>query len=105
MLIELVKTPPRGRPADGRTGVEAAAASSEAAAEPPPPSDPKPLPPQLLRLLLQVLQPTAHEERLLGVVVVLALRDRVERVDGLLELDERPRDVGELLGHERVLRQ
>src|SRR3954471_11577143 len=40
-------------------------------------------------LLLQVVEPAAHEEGLLGEVVVLALADLLERLDRLLERDGR----------------
>src|SRR5687768_10025962 len=60
---------------------------------------------ELLRVALEVLEPTAHEERLLRDVVVLALADRPERLQGLRERDERTRLTGERLGHEHVLRE
>src|SRR6266568_7529320 len=60
---------------------------------------------QLARLALQVLQPAAHEERLLGEVVVLALGELLERLHGLLDRYERTLDAGELLGYEGVLGQ
>src|SRR5690349_11514860 len=60
---------------------------------------------QLLGLLLHVLEATAHEERLLRDVVVLALGQLLERVDGLVERDERPVQTGEGLGDEGVLRE
>src|SRR5690349_22976588 len=53
---------------------------------------------QLMRLALEVLEPTAHEERLLGEVVVLAVADLLERLDRLLDRDGRAGDAGELLG-------
>src|SRR5690606_24805293 len=59
----------------------------------------------LVGLALQVLQATAHEERLLGVVVVLALAQPLERLDRLADRHERALDPGELLGRERVLGQ
>src|SRR5688572_27496299 len=45
------------------------------------------------------------EEGLLGDVVEVALDDRVERLDGLLDRDGRALDTGELLGHVGVLRE
>src|SRR5215211_927259 len=60
---------------------------------------------QLVRLALQVLEPAAHEERLLGVVVVLPLGQLLERLDGLLDRDERALHAGELGRRERVLGQ
>ena len=45
-----------------------------------------------LALRLDVLEATAHEERLLGDVVVLALGELLERVDGLVERHERAVD-------------
>ena len=49
---------------------------------------------------LDVFDATAHEERLLGQVVVLALGELLERLDRLVERDERPVDAGECLGDE-----
>src|ERR1700709_2293368 len=60
---------------------------------------------ELLAVLVQVLETTAEEERLLGDVVELALGDLVERLDGLLQRDRRARLAGELLGDQQVLRQ
>src|SRR5215472_11014548 len=60
---------------------------------------------QLPGLALDVLDPAAHEERLLGHVVELALGDRLERRDGLLQRDELARLAGELLGHIHRVRQ
>src|ERR1700729_2712032 len=54
---------------------------------------------QVLGLALDVLDPAAHEERLLGHVVVFALGDRLEGRDSLLERHERALDARELLGH------
>src|SRR4051794_13883674 len=54
---------------------------------------------------LDVLDAAAHEERLLGIFVELALSEPSERVDGLVERDELARDPRELLGHEERLRQ
>src|SRR3954447_7025782 len=54
---------------------------------------------------LDVLDPAGHEERLLGQVVVLALGERLEGGDGLVERDVLALDAGELLGHEERLRQ
>src|SRR3712207_3183703 len=56
-------------------------------------------------LALDVLEPAAHEERLLGDLVVLPVGDLVERLDGVLDRDRRPLDAGELLGDVGVLRQ
>src|SRR6478752_4059619 len=56
-------------------------------------------------LLLDVFQTAAHEEGLLGHVVVLTVGDLVERVDGLPDGDGRALDAGELLGNVGVLRQ
>src|ERR1017187_8670282 len=56
-------------------------------------------------LLLDVLDPAAHEERLLGHVVVLALTDGLERGDRLLQRDGHARLAGELLGDEHRMRQ
>src|SRR5260221_12138214 len=60
---------------------------------------------QVLGLLLHVLDPADHEERLLRVLVVLALGDGLERGDGLVQRDEHPRLAGELLGDEHRMRQ
>src|SRR5688572_14486331 len=60
---------------------------------------------QLLGLGLHVLEATAHEEGLLGDVVVLALGQLLERVDRLVDRHERAVEAGERLGHEGVLRQ
>src|SRR5690348_10483412 len=60
---------------------------------------------ELVGLALEVLEATAHEERLLRVAVELAVAEPLERVDGLLDRHERARDAGELLGDEGVLRQ
>src|SRR5256885_8100980 len=60
---------------------------------------------QLLGVGLEVLQATAHEERLLREVVVVAVADRVERADRLLQRYVRPVDAGELLGGVGVLGQ
>src|ERR1700733_6204682 len=60
---------------------------------------------ELASLALDVLDATAHEERLLRQVVVLALGQRLERRQGLLERDERSVETGESLGHEGVLGQ
>src|ERR1017187_3449873 len=49
---------------------------------------------QLLSLPLHVLNPTAHEERLLRDLVVLALADRLERRDRLVPRDEHPGQAG-----------
>src|SRR5690242_3817014 len=50
-------------------------------------------------LALDVFEATAHEEGLLGHVVVLAVGDLVERLDRLRDRDRRTLDAGELLGH------
>src|SRR6478735_6434551 len=60
---------------------------------------------ELLGVGLQVLDATAEEERLLREVVVLAVDDRVERGDRLVQRDVRPVDAGELLGDVGVLGQ
>src|SRR4029453_10138940 len=60
---------------------------------------------QLLAVPIEVFEPTAEEERLLGDVVELAFGDLVERLEGLLHRHRRPRLAGELLGDEEVLRQ
>src|SRR6185437_16308988 len=60
---------------------------------------------QLLGLALHVLDAAAHEEGLLGNAVILAVSDRLERGDGLLERDERTRLAGELLGDVHRVRQ
>jgi hypothetical protein len=60
---------------------------------------------QLPGLLLHVLDPADHVERLLGQVVVVALGDRLERGDCLLQGREDTRLAGELLGHEHGLGQ
>src|SRR5690606_25092576 len=49
---------------------------------------------QLAVLLLQVVQTTDAQERLLRVVVVLALGDLVERLDGLAQRHRRTGDAG-----------
>src|SRR3954454_1743707 len=56
-------------------------------------------------LALDVLEPAAHEEGLLGRVVVVAVRDLRERLDRLAQRDERPLEPGEVLRHEGVLRE
>src|SRR5690606_6946869 len=58
---------------------------------------------QLVGVALQILQPTAHEERLLGEVVVLTLGQLLERFHGLLHRHERALHPGELLRREGVL--
>src|SRR5215472_16976449 len=63
------------------------------------------LPLQLLGLALHVLDPAAHEERLLGDVVVLAFGQRLERGHGLGQRHELAILAGELLGHEHRVRQ
>src|SRR5437764_2827924 len=63
------------------------------------------LPLQPLGLALHVLDPAAHEERLLGDVVVLALGQRLERGDGLRQRHAHARLAGELLGHEHRVRK
>src|SRR5664279_1850839 len=60
---------------------------------------------ELVRLALEVLDTTAHEERLLRVLVEIASGETFERLDGLLDRHERSLHARELLGHERVLRQ
>src|SRR5213082_1131962 len=55
---------------------------------------------QFGRLALDVLDAAAHEERLLGNVVVLALDQRLERGDRLGQRHEHAGLAGELLGHE-----
>src|SRR5205823_4089602 len=55
---------------------------------------------QLLGLALHVIDPAAHEERLLGDGVVLARGDGLEGGDGVAEGDEHARLAGELLGDE-----
>src|SRR3546814_13854206 len=55
-------------------------------------------------LRLDVRDAADVEERLLGDVVVVALDDRVERLDGLLDRDRGALDAGELLRHVGVLR-
>src|SRR4051794_12684543 len=59
----------------------------------------------LVPLALDVVQTPTHEERLLGHVVVLAVGDLVERLDGLRDRDRGALKAGELLGHVGVLRQ
>src|SRR3546814_15037224 len=56
-------------------------------------------------LRLDVRDAADVEERLLGDVVVVALDDRVERLDGLLDRDRGALDAGELLRHVGVLRE
>src|SRR4051812_8206462 len=58
-----------------------------------------------LVLLLEVLEATDTQERLLRVVVEVTLRDAVERLDGLRERHRRARDLRERLGDQHVLRQ
>src|SRR4051812_25584164 len=60
---------------------------------------------EALRVLLGILDATAHEERLLGQVVVLALGQLLERVDRLVQRGELALDAGELLGDEERLGQ
>src|SRR3954447_8393688 len=59
----------------------------------------------LLGLALDVLEAAAHEEGLLGGVVVVTIRDLGERLDRLAQGDERPLETGEVLRHEGVLGQ
>src|SRR3954463_2144571 len=59
----------------------------------------------LVPLAIDVVQTAAHEERLLRHVVVLAVGDLVERLDGLGDRDRRTLEAGELLGDVGVLRQ
>src|SRR5690606_7329392 len=61
--------------------------------------------PEFGRLLLDVVQATAHVEGLLRVAVELAVADPLERLDVLVQRDERPLDAGELRRGEGVLRQ
>src|ERR1041384_7191619 len=58
---------------------------------------------ELLRVGLDVVQPAAGEERLLRVVVELALAHAVERLDRVLDRHEGAGLAGELLGHDEVL--
>src|SRR5215469_5053761 len=60
---------------------------------------------QVLGLLLHVLDPADHVERLLGVAVVVAFGDRLEGGDRLLERHEDSGLAGELLGHEHGVGQ
>src|SRR6266567_1376660 len=60
---------------------------------------------QLRGLALHVFDPAAHEERLLGDVVVLALADRLERGHRVGQRHELTRLAGELLGHEHRVRE
>src|SRR3954463_15075214 len=56
-------------------------------------------------LALDVVEATTHEEGLLGDVVVLAVGDLRERLDGVDQRHGRALDAGELLGDVGVLRQ
>src|SRR5699024_1798132 len=56
-------------------------------------------------LALDVLEATAHEEGLLADVVVLAVADLGEGLDGLRQRDRGALDAGELLGDIGVLRE
>src|SRR5215469_13056829 len=58
-----------------------------------------------LGLALDILDAAAHEEGLLRVAVVLALGDRLEGPDGLLQRYEDTGLAGELLGHEHRVGQ
>src|SRR5690349_11946085 len=58
---------------------------------------------KLLGVGLDVAQPAAGEERLLGEVVELALAHAVERLDRVLDGHEGAGLTGELLGHDEVL--
>src|SRR5215472_12310873 len=60
---------------------------------------------QVLGLLLDVLDAAAHEERLLGIAVVVALGDRLERGNRVLKRHEHAGLAGELLGHEHRVGQ
>src|SRR5450759_1440995 len=60
---------------------------------------------QLLGLLLHVLDAAAHEERLFGDAVVLALADRLEGGDRVVQLHERALLAGELLGDVHRVRE
>jgi hypothetical protein len=59
----------------------------------------------LAPLALDVVETAAHEERLLGHVVVVAVADLGESVDRLVEWDGGALDAGELLGDVGVLGQ
>src|SRR4051794_29937998 len=59
----------------------------------------------LVPLLLDVVETAAHEERLLGHVVVLAVGDLVERLHRLGHRHRGTLEAGELLGDVGVLRQ
>src|SRR5215467_5248128 len=63
------------------------------------------LPLQLRGLALGVLDPAAHEERLLGEAVVLALGQPLERGHRVRQGDEHARLAGELLGDEHRVRE
>src|SRR5215472_355313 len=58
-----------------------------------------------LGLALDILDAAAHEEGLLRHVVVLALGDRLEGTDGLVQRYEDTGLASELLGHEHRVRQ
>src|SRR2546425_7629580 len=60
---------------------------------------------QLLRLVHRLADVADHVEGLLGQLVMLAVDDLPEALDGVRELDVAPRRTGELLGHEERLRQ
>ena len=60
---------------------------------------------QSLGVRLDVLDAAAHEERLLGRVVELAVAQPLERVDRLVQRHELAGDAGELLGDEERLRE
>src|SRR4051795_5833747 len=64
------------------------------------------LPPlELLGVLLEVLEAALHEEGLLGEVVVGALGERLECLEGLRQRHEGARLTGERLRDEHVLRE
>src|SRR5687768_9990452 len=54
-------------------------------------------------VLDDVVRAAAHEERLLGILIELALREPLERRDRLLELHVLPFHARELLGHGKWL--
>src|SRR5689334_9416440 len=60
---------------------------------------------QLLGLVDGLADVADHVEGLLGQVVVLAIDDLAERLDRVRDLHVSPRRAGELLGHEKWLRE
>src|SRR6266568_8746536 len=98
-------SPAQTSPSGATTSTRSVMASPRATPARPSPRATPSRPLQLLGLLLHVLDSAAHEERLLGKVVVLAFGERLEGGDGLLQRDGHARLAGELLRHEHGMGQ